>query len=134
MRSRTDGFDGTDGSLWFVQGALASMANDPRRRAGAGLTARFAYALYVAELLESSCPGVHVEVEAADARMAEVSAVSDHGRREFVFSWVERCVEDPNADNIVFKYAGALRDFDQPARAARLDEQLRELAASGHRF
>jgi hypothetical protein len=66
--------------------------------------------------------------------VAEVSAVSDQGRRQFVLSWVQKCVEDPNADNIVFKYAGALRDFGQHDRAARLYEQLREYAASGHRF
>jgi hypothetical protein len=36
-----------------------------------------------------------------------------------VLSWVQKCVEDRNADNIVFKYTGALRDFDQHARAAR---------------
>jgi len=134
MRTRTPELDGTDDSVWFVQGALSSMANDPRAQAGAGSADRFAYAVYVAELLASSCEGVRVEVEAEAGRVAEVTALSDRGPRQYVLSWVQQCIEDPNTDNIVFKYSGALRVFNQPARAARLDEQLREYMADGHRF
>jgi hypothetical protein len=134
LRSGTDRLDGTDLSLWFVQGALGSMSNDPRAGGGDGSEERFAYAVYIAETLASTCEGVRVEIVGDGRYVAEVSAAREQGPRQFVLTWVQKCVEDPNADNIVFKYAGALRDFGQHDRAERLYEQLREYAASGHRF
>jgi hypothetical protein len=128
MRRRADGLDGTDDSVWFVQGALASMAN--RTRGPAGSEVLMAYAIYVTEMLASTCEGVRVVVDVVEERVAEVCAVSDRGARQNVLSWVHKCVADPGADNIVFKYAGALRDFNERDRAARLDEQLREYAAN----
>ncbi|HEY0693415.1 MAG TPA: hypothetical protein VGD71_30790 [Kribbella sp.] len=32
-------------------------------------------------------------------------------------AWINNCVGDPEADNLIFKYAGALRDFGELERA-----------------
>jgi hypothetical protein len=134
MRSTSPRLDGTDDSVWCVQGSLALMASDPRTRDGAASGDQLAYAVYVAELLASGCEGVRAEIEADGDSVAEVSAVRDDGITQFVLSWVQNRVQDPNAGNIVFKYACALREFGQPARASQLDDQLREFNASGHSF
>jgi hypothetical protein len=110
--------DGTDESLWFVYGALL---NDDRPRPGADL---LAYAVYIADLLASAADGVEVRVEADGNRVQDVVAIRGQ-RIQFVLSWVLKCVEDPDGDHIVFKYACALRDFGQPERAKVLDEQLK---------
>ncbi len=126
MRAEGAGLDGTDESLWFIQGVVSAMARDPS--GSDRFQERFAYAVYVAELLASTCDGVRVEVD------ADVRAVREGGATQLVRAWVEQCFRDPNADNIVFKYAGALRDYGEDGRAARLDQQLREMAESGHSF
>jgi hypothetical protein len=109
--------DGTDESMWFVYGALL---DDSRERA-AGMV--LAYAVYVADLLATGIDGVEVAIEADGNRVQEVTATRQ-GRTQCALSWVLRSIDDPAADNIVFKYACALRDFGQPERAKVLDEQL----------
>lgn len=118
--------DGGDESVWFVQGVLESMAADgdeePRERAVKCL----AYAVYLAELLAGSCRGVRCVVDGEGTELREVLAVRDDGSLQFTLSWVRKCLDDPKADNIGFKYAGALRDFGEEHRAAEMYEQLRQ--------
>jgi hypothetical protein len=38
-------------------------------------------------------------------------------RNGFTLNWINNCVGDPEADNLMFKYAGALRDFGELERA-----------------
>jgi hypothetical protein len=118
--------DGTDESVWFVQGVLASMADDtdeePRLRAVKSL----AYAVYLAELLASTVPGVRLVVDGEGMHVREVLATGERAT-QFVLSWVLSCLDDPSADNIVFTFAGALRDFGEHGRARALYEQLDQL-------
>jgi hypothetical protein len=122
MRQASAGaLDGTDQSVWFVYGAL--LGKGPR--AGTDL---LAYAVYIADLLATAADSVEVSVEADGNRVREVTATRER-RVQCVLTWVLSCVEDPEADNIVFKYACALRDFGQPERARVLDEQLAEFGS-----
>jgi hypothetical protein len=109
--------DGTDESIWFIYGALL----DDSRERPAGMV--LAYAVYVADLLAGGIDSVEVAIEADGNHVREVTATR-HQRVQGVLSWVLKCIDDPDADNIVFKYACALRDFGQAERAKVLDSQL----------
>ena len=117
-RSQGAELDGTDESIWFLQGILQSMHELREEGALANLKC-LAYAVYIARVYERTCRSVQVHVtndgEAVDGVLAR-------GPRaiQFTLNWVLECVEDPDADNIVFKYACGLRDFGEPARAANL--------------
>jgi len=120
MRQAAGGaLDGSDESLWFIYGALLN-GNRPVDLLG--------YAVYVADLLASAADGVEVAIEADGNRVREVTATRS-GRVQCVLTWVRSCAEDPAADNIVFKYLCALRDFGQPDRARVLSDQLALFAA-----
>lgn len=131
MRAQGAELDGSDDSLWFVQGALGAMAQEPP---GDRASRQFAFSVYIAELLAASCDGVRAQIESGGSAVREVSAVRGDGLTQYVLSWVRTCAADPNADNIVCRFAGALRDFGEHDRAARLGEQLREFTESGYRF
>ena len=121
---QTEALDGTDASLWFVQGVVQSMARDTDESPSYRALKTVAYAVYIAELLASTCEGVRVAIDADGMTAHEVTAV---GRAHlYVLSWVRSCLEDPEADNLVFKYAGALRDLGEHDRAAVLHGQLEE--------
>jgi hypothetical protein len=123
-REQTDALDGSDESIWFLQGVLQSMSRDPDERASLRALKCAAYAVYVAELLERTCDGVRMVVDAEGMTAREVLAV---GRARLpVLSWVLQCVDDPDADNIVFKYAGGLRDLGEHDRARTVYGQLEE--------
>lgn len=123
-REQTDRLDGTDGSVWFLQGVLQSMSRDTDEPAPLRALKCVSYAVYLAELLERTCDGVRVVVDAEGTTAREVLAV---GRAQLpTLSWVMQCVEDPEADNIVFKYAGGLRDLGEHERARVLSGQLEE--------
>jgi len=124
-RSQGAGLDGTDDSIWFVQGMLASMSEDADEEPAERALRCFAYSVYVAELLAATCADVRVVVDGEGWRVEEVRAVqSNGGPAQFVLSWVTACVADPDADDILFKYAGALRDFGESARAQALLDYL----------
>jgi hypothetical protein len=55
-----------------------------------------------------------------------VTAVNASGVTQFTLSWVSSCLEDPQADNVVFKFAGALKDFGEDQRAATLYADLQQ--------
>jgi hypothetical protein len=128
LKAQGAGLDGSDSSLWFLQGVAQSMAGDPDAQSGAVL---LAYAVYVAETLAATCPGVRVVVDVDGRTVREVCAVRDGGVPQNVLSWLRQAVDDPAADNLVFKYSGALRDFDEDDRARVLEEQLAEYRAGG---
>lgn len=124
MREQTEALDGTDESIWFLQGVLQSMSQDSDEEESLRALRCFAYAVYIAELLERTCDGVRMVVDADGMAVREVVAV---GRAQlFVLSWVMGCVADPDADNIVFKYAGGLRDLGEHDRSGTLSAQLEE--------
>jgi hypothetical protein len=116
-RASAGALDGTDESLWFLYGALLDR---DRKRPASDL---LCYAVYLADLLASAADGVEVAIDAEGNQVREVTATRGT-RVQCVLSWVLRCVDDPAADNIVFKYACALRDFGRAERARALDDQL----------
>jgi hypothetical protein len=83
-----------------------------------------ALALHIADTLAATCRDVRVDVVASDGNLQDINAVQRGGAVELVLNWVWQCLHDPDADNIVFKYAGALRDFGEDARAERLYGEL----------
>jgi hypothetical protein len=121
LRRQTDKLDGTDASIWFVFGVLA----DRNAKGHTDFTADLAaLALHIADTLAATCQDVRVDVVASDGNLQDINAVQRGGAVELVLNWVWQCLHDPDADNIVFKYAGALRDFGEDARAERLYGEL----------
>jgi hypothetical protein len=122
-----DNTDRTDQDIWFIQGALQSASgnqeDDPREHA----IMCFAFAVHIAETLEATCQDVRMLVEHDGGAVREVMAVGSAVQN--VLSWVVRCLDDPVADNIVFKYAGALRDFQELDRASTIYGYLEEIEA-----
>lgn len=123
--------DGTDESVFFVQGVLQSMAELDEASADPGMTAIkcLGYSVYLAELLASACRDVRVTVDAEGTGLREVIAAQEGGAMAMVLSWVRTCVDDPEGDNVVFKYAVQLDQFGEPERARALHEKLREFTA-----
>jgi hypothetical protein len=120
--------DGSDASVWFVQGILISMAGDADEEPGLRAVKSLAYAKYLADSLAGSCRDVRTVVARDGLVVRDVLAVRDGGPVQYPLSWVRGCLSDPDADNVVFKYAGALADFGERERAAVLHDQLREYA------
>ena len=121
LRHQTDGLDGADDSIWFVLGILA----DRNAKGHTDFTADLAaLALYIADMLAATCRDVHVDVVASGEGLQDINAVQRDGSVEFVLNWIWKCLHDPDADNIVFKYAGALRGFGEVTRAERLYGEL----------
>ena len=121
LRRQTDSLDGTDGSIWFVFGILS----DRHAKGHTDFTTDLAaLALYIADTLAATCRDVEVAVVASEGSLHDINAVQHGGSVELVLNWVWQCLHDPDADNIVFKYAGALRDFGETARAERLNGDL----------
>jgi hypothetical protein len=116
--------DGTDESVWFVYGAVISMAEDAEEEASLRAVKCLAYSVYLAELLADTCHGVRCVVDGEGMHLRDVRAVNDDGTTQFTLNWVYTCLDDPDADNLVFKFAGALRDFGQRERAERIDAYL----------
>lgn len=124
-REQGAGLDGSDESVWFVQGVLESMAEDPDEEPSLHAVKCLAYSVYLAEMLADTCSGVRCVIEGEGMGLRDVRAVREGGSVQCTLSWVQSCVSDPRADNIGFKYAGALRDFGEQERAARVYEQLK---------
>ncbi len=117
--------DGTDLSVLFVQGVVESMAEDhddeePSLRA----LKLLAYSVYLAELLARTCSGVRCVIDGEGMRLDDVRAVNDTGVTQFTLNWIYNCLDDPDADDLGFKFAGALRDFGEQDRARYLTELL----------
>jgi hypothetical protein len=129
-RSQGAGLDGTDESVWFVQGVLASMAGDTQEAPSLRAIKTLAYSVYLAELLAGTCTDVRCVVEGEGMHLHDVAAVRADGVTEFTLNWVQKCLEDPDSDNVVFKYSCALGDFGEPDRAAILQQQLTEFRAA----
>lgn len=121
LRRQTDKLDGSDGSIWFVLGILSSRNAKGHTDFTIDLAA---LALYIADTLAATCRDVEVDIVASDGNLQDINAVQRGGAVEFVLNWVWQCLHDPDADNVVFKYAGALRDFGEGARAERLYGEL----------
>lgn len=121
-RAEGAGLDGSDKSIWFVQGVLESM-HEGGEEGALGNVKCLAFSVYVARLYESSCSNVRMLItddgEGVDAVLANGVTWVQH-----TLNWVTQCVDDPNADNIVFKYACGLRDFGEVDRAAALFGEL----------
>ncbi|GAA5020449.1 hypothetical protein [Streptomyces siamensis] len=120
--------DGTDGSVWFVQGALESMAEETDEEPSLRVVKCLAYSVYLAELLADTCRGVRRVVDGEGMTLRAVLAVREDGVAQFPLSWVRSCIDDPRADNIGFKFAGALRDFGEEERASDMHAQVTEYA------
>jgi hypothetical protein len=121
LRRQTDQLDGSDDSIWFVFGILS----DRNAKGQTDFTADLAaLALHIADTLAATCRDVQVDVVASNGGLQDINAVQRGGAVELVLNWVWQCLHDPDADNIVFKYAGALRDFGEDARAERLYGEL----------
>ncbi|MGI5346679.1 hypothetical protein ACQEU8_00525 [Streptomyces sp. CA-250714] len=118
--------DGTDESVWFVQGVLESMSQDTEEGASLRAVKCLAYSVYLAELLADTCQGVRCVIDGEGMDLRAVLAVREGGATQFTLSWVQSCLDDPQADNIGFKFAGALRDLGEKQRASRVFEQLQK--------
>ncbi|GAA5079979.1 hypothetical protein [Nocardia iowensis] len=116
--------DGTDNSVWFVQGVVESMSVDAEEESSLRAVKCLAYSVYLAELLAATCSGVRCVVDGVGMHLREVFAVRDGAPIQLTLSWIQGGLVDPAANNIVFKFAGALRDFGEPQRAQALLEQL----------
>ncbi|MEU6715113.1 hypothetical protein ABZ897_26920 [Nonomuraea sp. NPDC046802] len=124
--ARDEGADlnGADESVWFVQGVLESMSRDTEEPPSLRGIKCLAYSVYLAELLAATCRDVRMVIDGDGLAVEEVLAGREGGATQFVLSWVLGCLEDPQADNVVFKFAGALKDFGENERAGRLYAQL----------
>lgn len=132
-RAREQGadLDGSTNSVLFVQGVLESMARDADEEPSLRAVKCLAYSVYLAELLAEMCDDVRCVVDGEGMNLSEVLAVREGGPVQFVLSWVLGCLEDPSADNIIFKFAGALSDFGETEHAStmqKLFEDYRELS------
>jgi hypothetical protein len=125
-REQGAGLDGADESVWFVQGVLESMAEDTDEDPSLRAVKFLAYSVYLAEMLADTCSGVRCVIEGEGMGLREVLAVREGGSAQLTLSWVQSCVDDPRAENIGFKYAGALRDFGEQERASRMYQQLEQ--------
>ncbi|WP_028799892.1 hypothetical protein [Streptomyces sp. 142MFCol3.1] len=119
--------DGTDGSVWFVQGVLESMAEEADEEPSLRVVKCLAYSVYLAEVLADTCRGVRSVVDGEGMNLRAVLAVREDGVAQFPLSWVQGCIDDPR-DNIGFKFAGALRDFGEDERASDMYAQVTEYA------
>lgn len=95
--------------------------NDPMRTVQS-----LAYAIYLADLLADRCPGVRRIFERDETHLSDVRAVRAGGPDQSTLSWIESCLDDPRSENIVFRYAGALRDFGAFERAKAIFTRLCE--------
>ncbi|MEU1199609.1 hypothetical protein ABZ446_25745 [Streptomyces sp. NPDC005813] len=120
--------DGSDGSVWFVQGVLESMAEEADEEPSLRAVKCLAYSVYLAELLADTCRGVRRVVDGEGMSLRAVLAVREDGVAQFPLSWVRSCIDDPRADTIGFKLAGALRDFGEEERASDMYAQVTEYA------
>jgi hypothetical protein len=126
-RERGANLDGRDDSIWFVYGVLLSMIEEPDEPTSERAIKCLSFAVYVAEMLAATVHGVQVVVDGDEAAVREVMAVGS--ATQHVLSWVTACLADPEADNIVFKYAGALKDLGETERAQTLYTELESLSA-----
>jgi hypothetical protein len=117
--------DGTDESVWFVQGVLGSMAKDTDEEPSLRAVKSLAYSVYLAELLADTCHGVQCVIDGEGMDLRAVLAVGENGSMQFTLSWVQSCINDPQVDNIGFKFAGALRDFGEEKRASDMYAQCK---------
>ncbi|GAA2398564.1 hypothetical protein GCM10010191_01630 [Actinomadura vinacea] len=123
-REQGAGLDGTDDSVWFVQGVLESMAEDTEEESSLRMVKCLAYSVYLAELLADTCRDVRRVVEGEGMNLQEVLATREGEHTQFVLSWVLKCLDDPHADNVGFKFAGALSDFGENERAKAMYAEL----------
>lgn len=123
MRANGAELDGTDESVWFVHGAIASIADADNAQEAE--VKQFAYSVYLADLLAATCAGVATSVAVDDGAITEVVATGAADREEHTLSWVRGAVHAPEADNIVFKYASALLAQGESARGEALLQLLR---------
>ncbi|MEC3917911.1 hypothetical protein [Nocardia sp. CDC160] len=119
--------DGTDESVFFVQGVVESMSTDGDEEPSLRAVKLLAYSVYLAEVLAATCPGVTRVVKGEVMHLEDVYAVHENGTVEFTLNWIRSCLDDPEGDNVVFKYAGALRDFGERDRSRALTEMLEAL-------
>ncbi|WP_196223603.1 hypothetical protein, partial [Nocardia seriolae] len=119
--------DGTDESVFFVQGVVESMSRDSDEEPALRAVKLLAYSVYLAEILAEACPGVTRVVKGEGMHLEDVYAVHENGTVEFTLNWIHSCLDDPEGDNLVFKYAGALRDFGAHDRSQALAEMLETL-------
>ncbi|MFG1795521.1 hypothetical protein [Nocardia sp. NPDC049149] len=119
-RDRGARLDGTDDSVFFLQGVIESMAEDDDEEPAFRAIKLLAYSVYLAELLADTCTDVRCVVEAEGTRLDAVNAVQAGGATQFTLNWLHNCLNDHDADNLAFKYAGALQDFGEHDRAQAL--------------
>ncbi|MFF3687866.1 hypothetical protein [Streptomyces sp. NPDC002187] len=122
--------DGTDHSVWFVQGVLESMAQDTGEEPSLRAVKCLAYAVYLAELLAGTCRDVRCVVDGVGMNLRSVLAVREGGPVQFPLAWVRSCIDDPRGGNVGFTFAGALRDFGEDGRAAAMYAQLKQFDES----
>lgn len=118
--------DGTDESVWFVQGVLESMAEETDEEPSLRAVKCLAYSVYLAELLANTCHGVRCVIDGEGMNLRAVLAIGEDKSAQFTLSWVQSCLNDPRVDNIGFKFAGALRDFGEDKRASDMYTRCKE--------
>lgn len=118
--------DGTDASVWFVQGVLESMAEDTEEEPSLRAVKCLAYSVYLAELLADTCRDVRRVIDGEGMHLREVLAIREDESMQFTLSWVQSCIKDPRVDNVCFKFAGALRDFGEDERARDMYAQAKK--------
>jgi hypothetical protein len=119
-RDRGARLDGTDDSVFFLQGVIESMAEDTDEDPALRAIKLLAYSVYLAELLADTCENVQCVIESEGMRLDAVNAVQTSGATQFTLNWIRNCLDDHEADNLPFKYAGALQDFGEHDRAQAL--------------
>ncbi|MFI6218568.1 hypothetical protein ACIBCD_41710 [Nocardia brasiliensis] len=128
VKGTTTELDASDDSVFFVQAVLESVAKTPEN-APIRTVQSIAYAIYLADLLSDRCRGVRLMVERNASHLRDVLAVRDGGPELSTLSWIESCLDDPRSGEIIFRYAGALRDFGEFNRSKSILNRLSEEAA-----
>ncbi len=88
--------NGTDDSIWFLQGILQLM-HDLGEDCPLADVKRLAYSVYVARLYERTCRDVRMYVTDDGSAVDGVLVRGPDSVRQFTLNWVSGCIEDPDA-------------------------------------
>lgn len=100
------------------------MAEDTEEAPSLRAVKLLGYSVYLAELLARTCPGVRCVIDGEGMRLDDVRAVDDAGVVQFTLNWIYNCLDDPDGDDLGFKFICALRDFGELERARHLKDLL----------
>lgn len=98
-------FDFSDKSIEYLQGVLATLKEskpDPKYE----LAVKIGSSLYLAKVLIKNKPDLKLEILLEGDKLLDIQVKNDKATLNLL-SWVSKCIEDPEGDNITFKFKRA---------------------------